>query len=91
MDSNINPNSYSTYSIPNKQQYSGSSVNTYQRSRLASSDTGRLAGSQLQEGAIRGKFYIKKVKAGFSMSLMRKKLSNIRPELTPKRCLGLEK
>lgn len=90
-NSNINPNSYSSYSIPNKHSYAGSSVNTYQRGRLTSNDASQITGSTLREGAIKGKFNIKKVKAGFNMCHMKRKSLNIRQELTPKRYLELEK
>lgn len=42
-----NQNSYSSYSIPNKHAYAGSSVNTYKQSRLTSNDVSALTGSRV--------------------------------------------
>lgn len=48
--SNVNNQTegYSSYSIPNKQVYTGSSVNTYQQSRFTTDQVSQFTGSRVK-------------------------------------------
>lgn len=50
--SNVNgqTETYSSYSLPNKHVYTGTSVNTYQQSRFTTDQVSHLTGSTVKEG-----------------------------------------
>lgn len=50
--SNMNGQSsaYSSYSIPNKHVYTGTSVNTYNQSRFTTDQVSQFTGSRVKEG-----------------------------------------
>lgn len=50
--SNVNgqTESYSSYSLPNKHAYTGTSVNNYKQSRFTTDQVSHLTGSRVKEG-----------------------------------------
>ena len=50
--SNMNDqgSAYSSYSIPNKHVYTGTSVNTYNQSRFTTDQVSQFTGSRVKEG-----------------------------------------
>jgi hypothetical protein len=55
---NNQASTYSTYSMPNKHVYTGTSVNTYKTSRFTTDEVSKLTGSRVQSGSVvKGNFY----------------------------------